>query len=109
MTNTLNGRWRIVEMELWDQDFVDAEVEGFIKFNEDGMGEFQFGYVHRVIDGIYSTAGKVKNVNFSWQGNDEMDPASGRGTATIKDGKLNGHIYFHQGNYSEFIAVKSTL
>jgi hypothetical protein len=36
-----------------------------------------------------------------------MDAASGRGTTTIiKDGQLNGHIFFHQGDDSSFIAVK---
>jgi hypothetical protein len=27
------GRWRIVEMELWDQKFVDLESPGHITFN----------------------------------------------------------------------------
>lgn len=42
------GRWRITHMDLWDQDFVDAEVEGHFTFAADGSGEFQFGYVSGV-------------------------------------------------------------
>src|SRR5258708_4196937 len=42
----LLGLWRISWMEQWSQDFVDAEVEGFVRFDEDGSGEFHFGYVH---------------------------------------------------------------
>jgi hypothetical protein len=46
----LVGRWRIVWMEVWDQDFVDAEVEGYFEFEPTGSGEFQFGYVHGWMD-----------------------------------------------------------
>lgn len=107
MNNNFITKWRIVEMELWDQDFIDAEVHGYIEFNEDRMGEFQFGYVHGFIDCKYSNEHRNLIVNFSWVGNDEMDPASGRGSAVIKDKKLHGHIYFHQGDNSKFIAVQS--
>ncbi len=109
MTHIFYGKWRIVEMELWDQDFIDAEVEGFIEFNEDGMGEFQFGYVHGFIDCRYSNENGDATVHFSWEGNDEMDSASGRGTAIVKDNNLHGHIFLHQGDNSEFLAVKKTL
>ena len=37
-------------MEMWDQDFVDGEVPGYIEFKAGGLGEFQFGYVHCGID-----------------------------------------------------------
>ncbi|WP_218922442.1 hypothetical protein [Fuerstiella marisgermanici] len=37
-------------MELWDQDFVDAEVPGFIEFKKNGLGEFHFGNVRCDID-----------------------------------------------------------
>jgi hypothetical protein len=44
------GRWRITSMEMWDQDFVDAEVEGYFEFEPDDLGNFQFGYVSGNID-----------------------------------------------------------
>jgi hypothetical protein len=34
------GRWRIVEMEQWDQDYIDLEVPGYILFEENNSGEF---------------------------------------------------------------------
>ena len=40
------GYRRIVEMELWDTEYVDLVVPGFIEFGGDGMGEFQAGTVH---------------------------------------------------------------
>ena len=39
----ISGRWRITAMEMWDQDFVDEEVPGYINFAEDGLGDSQFG------------------------------------------------------------------
>ena len=44
-------------------------------------------------------------IEFSWDGNDEGDPASGRGWATLRPGaSLEGRIYFHMGDDSSFRA-----
>lgn len=104
--NSFYGYWRIIEMELWDQDFIDAEVSGYVKFDDEDMGEFQFGYVYGFIDCRFSMKDKKDFVEFSWEGNDEMDPASGRGFATIEDNALKGRLFFHQGDDSEFKAIK---
>jgi hypothetical protein len=46
-------------------------------------------------------------VEFSWEGNDECDPASGRGWAVLEeDGSLCGRIFFHLGDDSGFTAVR---
>jgi len=46
-------------------------------------------------------------VEFSWEGNDQCDPASGRGWAVLeKDGSLCGRIFFHLGRDSGFTAVR---
>jgi hypothetical protein len=37
------GKWSIVEMEAWDQEYIDMEVQGHFTFNQDGSGHFQFG------------------------------------------------------------------
>jgi hypothetical protein len=44
------GPWRIIEMEQWDQDYIDLVVPGYFSFREDHLGEFQFGTVHGEID-----------------------------------------------------------
>ena len=45
-------------------------------------------------------------VEFSWEGNDDCDRASGRGWAALKaDRSLHGHIYFHLGDGSGFHGV----
>ena len=45
--------------------------------------------------------------NFPWDGNDEMDPAQGRGWAVLEDDRLKGMIFFHQGDESEFEAERA--
>ena len=97
------GRWRITSMELWDQDFIDAEVPGYINFAKDGRGDFQFGYVRCDIDWRETDN---ESADFSFEGNDEMHPCAGRGSAVLEDGELNGMIYFHRGDESGFTATR---
>ncbi len=39
------GQWRIVEMAVWNQDYVDMEIPGSIRIDSEGTGWFQFGLV----------------------------------------------------------------
>lgn len=42
---------------------------------------------------------------WTWEGNDEMESASGRGSAVLETkNHLTGQIVFHRGDRSEFIA-----
>lgn len=93
-------------MAMWDQDFVDEEVPGYIEFKAGGLGDFQFGYVHCGIDWRETVRDETAAAEFSFEGMDEMTPTSGRGWAAMKDGQLNGIFYFHHGDESEFTATK---
>jgi hypothetical protein len=44
--NPFTGRWRIVSMSAWDQEFIDEEEEGYFEFDQKDNGQFHFGYVH---------------------------------------------------------------
>ncbi|MBZ0265212.1 hypothetical protein K8I28_11125 [bacterium] len=77
--NPFTGKWRITEMSQWDQSFVDMEVEGHFTFREGGGSFFQFGLVRGFMDCHYSTDLKSPSMEFTWEGSDEMDPASGSG------------------------------
>ena len=98
------GRYRITSMEMWDQDFIDAEVPGYIEFAKDGLGDFQFGYVRCGNEWRVAECDGETAVEFSFEGSDEMDPRSGRGNATIEGDTLDGMIYFHRGDESGFTA-----
>ena len=106
MSNKYVGTWRIIEMEQWDQDFIDLVVPGYIAFREDHLGEFQCGAVHGDLDYRLAPSQDTERLAFFWEGEDEMDPVSGRGWALIKDGQLQGRIYFHEGDDSGFVAEK---
>ena len=70
------GRWRITEMDNWDQEAVDLVEPGFIEFDEDGLGELGFIAVTGELD--------CRDAD--------------------RDGTLEGHIYFHLGSDSAFRA-----
>jgi len=101
------GKWRIVEMELWDQEYVDMEVPGYICIGSGGTGQFQFGLVSGDIDGLFELCGNAPRFEFSWSGQDENDPVCGRGWAVIDNGELKGRIYLHLADDSAFRAIKS--
>ncbi len=101
------GKWRIVEMEVWDQDYVDMEVPGFISIGSDGTGRFQFGLVSGDIDGRVEQCGNALRFDFSWSGQVENDLVSGRGWAVNENGELNGRVYLHLADDSAFRATKS--
>ena len=104
--NSYIGKWRIIEMELWDQDIIDMETEGYFHFDKDEMGYFQFGLVQGQIDYRLEKAGNLERLEFTWDGQDENDAAFGRGWVVIKDDYIEGRFYFHLGDNSAFKAKK---
>jgi hypothetical protein len=100
------GRWRITEAELWDCDALNLVGPAFIEFTGDGSGSFGFIAVQGEMDCREVEWDGRPGVEFSWEGNDECDPASGRGWAALEeDGSLRGRIFFHLGDDSSFTAV----
>jgi hypothetical protein len=102
-----SGHWRITWMDLWDQEFVDAEVEGFFEFGPNNGGSFQFGYVKGDIDYRPGIREGKPSVGFSWEGYDEMDPAQGRSWAVLDGHEIEGMILFHRGDESSFKACRA--
>lgn len=96
---TLSGKWRIKSMALWERSFLDMLEPAYILFDQTDGGDFTFGCVTGQLHCRHSDTG----VAFTWQGNDEMDEASGDGWAKIQhDGSLEGKIRFHNGDDSTF-------
>jgi len=87
------GKWIIVEMQAWDQDVVNMEVPGHFTFRKDGTGHFQFGLAHGKMDCRMEDAAGKTRIEFSWEGQDELDPAMGRGWALIENEELQGRIF----------------
>jgi hypothetical protein len=102
------GHWRIVSMSAWYEEYIDEEEEGYFEFDDKGSGEFHFGYVHGHMDCRLNTRYGEPAVEWSWDGNDEMDPAQGRGWVVLKGDELHGMIFFHGSDDSEFVATRTT-
>jgi len=88
-------------MEMWEQDYVDMEVPGYIAVDKEGYGEFQFGLVH----GSFFADPEKAYISTEWEGHAEMDEAYGEISARVEEEKLQGTIYFSNGDESEFRAV----
>lgn len=100
------GRWRILEMDLWDREALDLVEPPFIEFSPDRTGSLGFIAVSGWIDWRGAAAGR-SGVEFSWEGTDEGDQVSGQGWADLQDdGLLRGHLYFHLGDDSSFLAER---
>jgi hypothetical protein len=97
----VKGKWRIVKMPDYTPDYPDMVEPAYILFDGKGGGEFAFGCV---TGGIYG-AGDSDAIEFTWEGNDEMDEARGDGCAELQpDGSLEGQICFYGGDEADFIA-----
>jgi hypothetical protein len=73
------GRWRIVEMDNWDNDFLDLVEQAHLTFKGQADGEIAFGALKAFLDVRYGARDGSACAEFSWQGHDENDPACGRG------------------------------
>ncbi len=101
------GKWKIIEMEQWDQEYIDLIEPGYIQFDSEQLGEIRFGTVHGFLDCRFSSKGQPPKVNFSWDGGSEGDPVSGRGWVELTGkNKIYGMLYIHRGDESWFNATK---
>jgi hypothetical protein len=101
------GRWRILETEQWDADYLDMDGPAHVAFEGDGLGQVQFGMVRGDLDCRYSTRDGRPFVEFTWQGFDEDEPICGRGWAHQQpNGHVQGRIFLHRGDDSSFTASR---
>ena len=92
-STSITGRWRITEMDNWDQETIDLVQPGFIEFDEDGLGGLGFIVVTAELDCRDVDRDGRPGVEFSWQGADGGDDVSGRGWAALNpDDTLEAHI-----------------
>lgn len=103
----IEGRWNIVSMTEWDEDYLHEEGPAFIEFNPKGTGEFHFGYVQGQMDCQATERNGKPAVEFTWDGNDETEHVFGRGWAVLEDDQLEGMMFFHFGEDSGFTARRA--
>jgi hypothetical protein len=102
------GIWYIMDMENWDEDYCNMDGQAYFEINPQGSGQFQFGLVTGHLDGEWVNDRSQQTLEFTWEGMDEMDEASGRGWLKLKDrDTLEGQIKFHHGDSSLFSAKRA--
>ncbi|MDD2580846.1 MAG: hypothetical protein PHR66_02515 [Desulfuromonadaceae bacterium] len=98
---SIDGLYEIVEMELWDKDAIDLVEPGYIHIRG------KKGKLHFIcVDGQMEIQKSKDRYLFTWEGNDECDPASGYGNYTCSNDTLTGRIYIHGSDDSSFVAIK---
>lgn len=91
----LLGRWRIVEMDLCADEDLHLVGPAFIEFTPGHTGSLMFIAVQGGIDWRETSRGDSPGLEYSWEGFDDSDPASGRGWARLEDnGSLRGIFSF---------------
>lgn len=102
------GTWHIYEMDMWGEDYYNMEVQAFIKIDSHGSGHFQFGLVQGYIDGELVDGTEGSRLEFTWDGNDECDMASGSGwLESFEEDRIKGKIKIHLGDSSLFWARRA--
>lgn len=86
-------------MATWLQDFVDIVEPGHFRFDEDRLGSFAFAAARGEID--YRFSDDQTRVDFSWHGDDDGRPTSGRGWFTLSSANhAEGRFFIHCGDES---------
>ncbi len=104
----LTGTWHICEMDLWDEDYCNLEMQAYIKITATNRSEFHFGVVHGYIH-IETEDSDGTHIDFTWEGNAEMDAASGDGwIERVSKDEVEGEIGFSNGDSSGFRARRAS-
>ena len=84
-----------------DVEYFNMETQAYIRIEEGGTGDFQFGLVAGSISGYVEKVSTESRFMFTWEGRDEMDPASGDGRLRlVEKDQSKGMITFHRGDRS---------
>ena len=89
------GRWRILEADIWERDYLDLVEPAMMVIGADGHGAIAFGALQTGLDLAYGRA----DVAFTFVGSDEMDEVRGSGSAELlEDGMLEIELDFDHGD-----------
>ena len=101
----LVGRWRIVEADLWDRDYLDLVVPATMTIGADGHGEIAYGAMQASLELEYSRS----MVFFTGAGFDEGDEITGSGSAELNDdGTIEVAFAYHLGDEAVLKAERMT-
>jgi hypothetical protein len=99
--NPFSGEWQITSTDMWDAKELGAAR---LTFDCDRSGELEIIAIAASVDYRLGTRDGEPIVEFSWEGDDDGSPISGRGWARATAGGLTGGLFIHGGDESTFTA-----
>ena len=100
----LIGRWRIVEADLWDREYLDLCGPATLTISTQG-GDVAFGALQAGLEVEYAR----DSIGFRWAGSDEGDQVEGEGTAELfDDGTIEIEFAYHSGDEAVLKAKRVT-
>lgn len=88
----LIGRWRIVEADLWDRDYLDLVQPAATDIGANGHGEIAFGAMQATL----ALGSSQCTISFTWFGFDEMDEVSGDSHGELAEWRNRDRIRLSQ-------------
>jgi hypothetical protein len=107
VANPFRGRWHIVSMTAWDQDFINAEAPAFLDFQDDNLGELHFAFVRGDVDYRMTERDGQRGVESTWEGLARSVQVLGRGWALLSGDQLHGMIFLDLSDESGFVAKRA--
>jgi hypothetical protein len=104
----LLGNWRIIETGLWDCEALDLVAPAMLSLKPKGVGYLAFIAIEAQLEYRGVVRDGKPGIEFSFQGFDEGDEVIGWGWAILQKEQLQGHLYFHQGDDSSFVAQRES-
>ena len=100
----LIGRWRIVEADLWDREYLNLCGPAMITIGDDNNGEIAFGALQGSRPQLWPLDGLLH-----MGGCDEMDEVTGDGHAELlEDGSVEITFVYHNGDEAILKATRDT-
>jgi hypothetical protein len=103
---TFFGNWRIVHTELWDLEDLDLVTPATISLERNHDGHIAFIAVEAELDYRVVKRDGLPAIEFSFDGFDEDHRVTGRGWAVLEGDRLDGRLFFHQGDETSFVAQR---
>jgi hypothetical protein len=105
-SNPFRGRWRIVSTDVWDSDALDEFAPAQLTFGPGRRGELNLIAISASVDYRVGTHDGSPILEFTWAGDDEGNPVSGRGWARRDPHGLIGRLFIHEGDEANFVAKR---
>ena len=103
-SNPFRGRWRIISTDVWDSQSLDEFEPARLIFGSRQTGELNFIAINASVDYRIGRRDGSPIVEFSWAGDDDGTPISGRGWAQPNSQGLVGRLFIHDGDETGFAA-----